>query len=85
MNMKQWIKLWCEERDEVIKKQNVEEFKAFYSKWKARGIYEIELPLNDMVLEITLRKMLYHLKSATKEEKAEAEKWLTERGCSTDM
>lgn len=76
--------IWKAERNKAIKSQDVDTFKAFYNKWKARGFYELELP-NDMVLEITLRKMLYNLKSATTQEKADAAKWLQERGLSTEM
>lgn len=71
--------IWKAERDKAIKSQDVDTFKAFYNKWKKRGFYELELP-NDIVLEITLRKMLYNLKGATPQEKATAAKWLTEHG-----
>ncbi len=76
--------IWKAERNKAIKSQDVDTFKAFYNKWKKRGFYELELP-NDMVLEITLRKMLYNLKDATPQEKANAAKWLQERGLSTEM
>lgn len=76
--------IWKAERDKAIKSQDVDTFKAFYNKWKKRGFYELQLP-NDIVLEITLRKMLYNLKSATTQEKADAAKWLQERGLSTEM
>ena len=78
------VKMWKMERIIAIKSQDVDTFKAFYNKWKARGFYELELP-NDMVLEVSLRKMLYNLKGASPQEKATAKKWLTEHGCSTDM
>lgn len=84
MTKKKWIELWQKERDEVVKAQDVERFKAFYQKWQARGIYALKLPA-DNVIEISLRKCLYNLKSATEEEKAEAEKWLTDRGFDTKM
>lgn len=85
MNKKRWIAIWKAERDEVIKTYDVEQFREFYKKWQARGLYEMPLPANDSLIEITMRKMVCHLENATKEEKAEAERWLTEHGCSTEM
>ena len=84
MNFKKWKDIWIKERDEAVRTQDVEQFKAFYKKWRARGFYKMPLP-SDEVIEISLRKMLYHLADVTEEEKAEAEKWLKERGYSTDM
>lgn len=84
MTKKQWLALWLAERDQVIRTQDIERFKAFYKKWKARGIYTLDLP-RDEVIEVSLRKMLYNLKNATAEEKATAEKWLKDRGLSTDL
>ena len=76
--------IWKAERDKAIKSQDIDTYKAFYNKWKQRGFYEFDLP-NDIVLEVALRKMLYHLESATTQEKAIAKKWLTEHGYSTDL
>lgn len=84
MNFKKWLEIWRNERDEIIKTQDVEQFKNFYRKWKARGIYELEMP-PDNVIEVSLRKMLYHMASATEEEKNQAEKWLIENGFTTDI
>ena len=68
MTNKQWLKLFNEERDAAIKTQDIVQWKMFYYRWKARGIYQLELP-SDEVIEISLRKMLYHIKNATDEEK----------------
>ena len=85
MNTKKvFMDLWKQERDAAIKSQDVETFKAFYAKWRKRGIYYLPIP-NNAVLEVSLRKMLYHLKNATQEEKDAAEKWLHERGFTTDL
>lgn len=84
MNNTDWIKLWKEERNEVIRSLNIEKAKAFYEKWTKRGVYDVPLP-SDRVLEISLYKMLYNLKSATEEEKAKAKEWLEERGYSVMM
>lgn len=84
MTKKDWLKIWVQERDEAIRTQDVETFKAFYEKWRNRGFYQMPL-LSDEVIEVSLRKMLYNIKNATDEEKAEAKKWLAECGFSTDI
>lgn len=81
---KKEFELWIKERDEAIRALDVEKFKAFYDKWKAKGVYNINLP-SDLVIEITLYKMLYNIKSATDEEKAKAKEWLESKGYSTEM
>lgn len=78
------MKLWIEERDKVVKTYDVKAFKEFYYKWKRRGLYTLDLPADD-VIEISLRKMVCMMKSATDEEKAEAEKWLIEHGSSPEV
>ena len=84
MNKKEWHDIWLKERDESIRTQDIEKFKEFYDKWKARGVYQLDMP-SDKVIEISLRKSLYHLGNATDEEKAYAKKWLNDRGYSTDV
>ena len=84
MNFKKWKDIWSKERDEAIRTQDVEQFRTFYKKWTERGFYRNGLP-SDEVIEISLRKMLYNLGNATDQEKAEAEKWLTERGYDTSI
>lgn len=85
MNFKKWKDIWLKERDEAIRTQDVAKFKEFYKKWTARGIYYRNTLPSDKVIEISLRKMLYNLGNATEQEKAEAEKWLTERGYDVNM
>ena len=84
MDFKKWKDIWIKERDEAVRTQDIEQFKAFYKKWTERGFYRNGLP-SDEVIEISLRKMLYHLGNATEEEKAYAEKWLKEHGSSTSL
>lgn len=84
MNFKKWKDIWLKERDEAIRTQDVAKFKEFYKKWTERGFYRNGLP-SDEVIEISLRKMLYNLGNVTDQEKAEAEKWLTERGYDVNM
>ena len=80
------VALWTKERDEVIKTYDVQKFKDFYRKYQLLGIYpDVVILPKDKVIEVSLRKMVYHMKSATSKEKSEAAKWLKERGFTTDM
>lgn len=87
MNDKE-IKDFVRDRDKAVKEAcrtgNLESFKAFYEKYKKRGLYILPLP-SDEVLEVSIRKMLLNTASATNEEKAGAVKWLIERGYSTSI
>lgn len=80
-----WMKLWIKERDEAVRSLDVEKFKEFYRKGRARGYYDIPLPSDDRVIEVAMRKMMYHNNSFTEQEKADAKRWLEDRGCTTDM
>lgn len=84
MTKKQWIALWIAERDAVVKTYDVQKFKIFYEKWRARGMYSLKLP-SDEVIEVSLRKMVYNMTTATKAEKKEAKEWLESRHYSTSM
>lgn len=84
MNKKQWHDIWLKERDEAIRTLDVERFKEFYLKWQARGFYKMPIP-SDEVVELSLRKMLYHLGNATEQGKAYAEKWLYDHGSSPQL
>lgn len=76
------------ERDEAvktaIKANDLRVFRRFYARWKAKGIYQIGLP-SDEILWVSLYKMLYHTKDTTEEEKAMAEAWLIAHGSSTKI
>lgn len=76
------IKEWVKERDEVVLSYDVERFRAFYEKWKALGVYELDLPDNDFVVEVAMRNMVGMMASATPEQKEDAKQWLLERGFS---
>jgi len=78
------FKKWIKERDEIVKTYDVEKFKDFYKKWSKKGLYTLKLPA-DNIIEISMRKMVYHMTSATEEQKKEAEKWLKEHGSSTEL
>ncbi len=87
MNDKE-IEDFVRDRDKAVREAcrtgNLENFKAFYEKYKKRGLYKLPLP-SDEVLEISLRKMLCNMASATNEEYAEAYKWLIEHGSNTSI
>ncbi len=90
MNMtksdKRLMKEWVKERDEVAKTYDVEKFKLFFRKWQIKGIYDKQMKLPaDNVIAISLRKMVYHMTSATEEQKREAEAWLLLHGSDTSI
>lgn len=72
------------ERDKAVKSLNVNEFREFYLRWYKRGIYHLPLPQSDHIIEISMRKMMLMIKSASDQEREEAKKWLDERGLSYD-
>lgn len=74
------IKEFNKDRDEAILSFDVDMFKAFYFKWKARGFYEIDLPKDDHIIEITMRKMVFGMRNPPKDKVKEAGKWLIEHG-----
>ncbi len=82
---KKLIKMFVKERDAALKSEDVMIFRKFYQKWLYMGIYEMPLPADDYVIEITIRKCLYHAASATAEEKQRAEEWLKAHGCEVDF
>lgn len=79
------IKAWEKERDEASISCDVKKFRKFYSKWLAIGMYAKELPKDDRVVEIMMRKMVYHIKSSTEEQKQSAKEWLLAHGCTTSL
>ena len=78
---------WEKEMIEVVETLDANKFRAFHKKWQERGFYNKNdvLPTEDEVIEIALRKMLYNLTPCSEEQKAEAKKWLQERGCNTTL
>ena len=72
------------ERDKAVKSLNVNEFREFYLRWYKRGIYHLPLPSSERIIEITLRKMMLMIKSASDQKREEAKKWLDERGLNYD-
>ena len=75
---------WIKERDKAVKTMDIQKFKTFYYKWKRCGIYQMDLP-NDDVIEISMRKMILAMASATEKEKEAARQWLRDRGYSDEI
>lgn len=73
------FKRWRRERDAMIEKQDVDEFKCFYQKWRAFGIYDAPMPA-DRVIEIALRRMALECTRTSAETKLAAALWLISRG-----
>lgn len=78
------IKKWRKERDTVALAYDVEAFKEFYRKWQKKGVYNLPLP-SDMVIEISMRKMVLAMADATGEQKMRARMWLIEHGMKPEI
>lgn len=77
---------WQKECDEVVKTYDVEKFRNFYRKYQILGVYPAEFNLpKDESIQITMHKMVYHMKSATAKEKAEAKAWLKAHKSDTNI
>jgi hypothetical protein len=77
--MKDMIYQYNKERSEAARSLNVKEFKWFCKRWK------MPVPPTDRLTEITMRKIICNIVESTDEEKAEAKKWLEERGCDAEL
>lgn len=79
------IKQFITERDEAMKSYDVQKFREFYVKWMLKGAYDLPLPTNDKVIEVMMRKCVYHMKSATIKERLQAKRWLEDHGCTIEL
>ena len=77
------IREFVRDRDKAVATFDLETFKKFFAKYKAKGIYDIDLPSDDKVIEITMRKMAVNSIRLPIEVRMEAAEWLTDRGYST--
>ena len=73
------IQKYNRERDKAVKSLNVEKFKKFCKRWGN------PYPNDDYIIEIMMRKMMYHINSFSPEEKQSAKEWLKSRGYTTDV
>ena len=49
------IREFVRDRDKAVATFDIETFKKFFTKYKAKGVYNIDLP-DDKIIEITMRK-----------------------------
>lgn len=73
------IKKYNIDRDKAVMSLDVEKFKAFCKRWGN------PIPPTDKVIEITMRKMACHITSLPDDFRAEAKKWLDDRGYSDSL
>lgn len=76
---------WLKERDEVVKSYDVPRFKEFVKKWTELGVYHLDILPSDEVIEISMRKMVYHFTTSTHKEREDAKRWLESRGYTTEV
>lgn len=76
---------WLKERDEVVKSYDVQKFKEYVKKWTELGVYHLDILPSDEVIEISMRKMVYHFTTSTHKERADAKRWLESRGYTTEV
>jgi hypothetical protein len=84
MRRERELRKWVRERDEAVASLDVEVFKKFYEKWKAKGVYTDPLPSDDVV-EISIYKCALHITSIPLEIKNRAAAWLWQRGYDLDL
>lgn len=83
MKMEEFTRQWVKERDEATLSFDVDKFKAFFEKWKKLGVYDGDLP-PDEVIEVSIRKMVIYMAHPPKDKLEEAKEWLQARGYSAD-
>lgn len=59
--------------------RNVKKFKKFCKKW------QMPCPKDDMVIEITMNKIIYHSTDVSDKERQKSKKWLEDNGFSTSL
>ena len=84
-DLERYIKQFNKERDKAAISYDVKTFRAFYDKWAKLGAYDVPLPASDVVIEIIMRKMVYHSNGFSSLQKHEAAKWLSDHGCTTSL
>lgn len=70
------FKEYCRARDKAVASMDVDTFKAFASKYSPI----CDLPKDDEVIEITMRKMAVHITSLDIDTRVYAFRWLLEHG-----
>ena len=68
------LEIYNKDRNKAVLSLDVETFKKFCKKW------DLPNPPSDEIVEITMRKMACHIPSLPDDFKADAKKWLEDRG-----
>lgn len=68
------FEIYNKDRNKAVLSLDVETFKKFCKKWS------LPVPPTDEIIEITMRKMACHIPSLPDDFKADAKKWLEDRG-----
>lgn len=68
------LEIYNKDRNKAVLSLDVETFKKFCKKWG------LPKPPSDEIVEITMRKMACHIPSLPDDFKADAKKWLEDRG-----
>lgn len=79
------IKKWVKERDSVILTHDIKNFKDFYEKWYRRGLYQMPLPKNDIVVRASMEKAILGMANPPEKDKQQAVEWLTSHGFTTEF
>lgn len=83
--MNRLINKYNKERDEAVASMDVAKFRKFYNKWYDAGFYDYPLPINDRVIEITMRKMAVNITTIPDSVRDEAKAWLLSRGMGVEL
>ena len=73
------LKIYNKDRDKAVLSLDIEAFKRFCKKWGN------PTPPTDEIIEITMRKMACHITTLPDDFRAEAKKWLNDRGYSESL
>ena len=82
---KQKAEQFCKERNAAVMSFDVPKFRAFYQKYRDMGWYDLDLPDNDLIVEVIMRKMACNITKLPIETRIEAKQWLAQRGFSSDI
>lgn len=85
INSEWLLQQFVKERDEATLSMDVDTFRAFYQRWKAKGVYTRPLPDNDYIIEIAIREAVCALANPPADKLKEAKKWLKERGFAEEI
>lgn len=83
MAYKDFIDKFVKDRDAALLSFDAAKFRKFYNKYRALGVYTMELP-DDRVVEVSMRQAILGMSNPPKEAVEEAKKWLRDHGLNDD-